>query len=247
MARSCKYSTVNNYLSAINRLHLFYGHEIDFRQSFIIKLVLAGIKRQLGDLTVQKIPLTPNQMLQIYGLLDLTNESISTMWAALMFSFRTLLCKSNMVPDTLTGNSHVVDCKDVCVYPDKLILKVRSSKTIQYGERVLEIPIHKVSEPAFCVYELLMSHLVATSEIISGPLFFIRSGKLLHPLLYKDLLQFLKECVQLINLSPDDVGLHSMRRSGTSFLHSIKVPLEDIKSLGSPPVLSYSIQQESGN
>ena len=39
LSRHCKYSTINNYLSAVNTLHKFYGHDIDFRQYYIIKLV----------------------------------------------------------------------------------------------------------------------------------------------------------------------------------------------------------------
>ena len=153
LARTCKFSTVNNYSSAVNRLHLFYGYKIDFRDSFLIKLVLAGIKRQLGDFSAQKNS-SPLQMLCIYKLLDMSDIRIATMWCALMFSFRTLLRKSNVVPDTLEGIGHVVDRRDVVMEPDQLVVKVRSSKTIQYQERILEIPLQKVDEPAFCVYTL---------------------------------------------------------------------------------------------
>ena len=214
LARTCKYSMVNNYLSAINRLHLFYGYDIDFRQSFVIKLVLSGIKRQLGDCSIQKIPLTPQQMLKIYALLNLTDESVATMWAALMFSFRSLLRKSNVVPDSLTGGKHVVQRSDVVIDFEKLVVHVTSSKTNQYRDRVLQVPIQKVDEPAFCVYTMLKRHLDATPEFQDGPLFLVRSGITYRPLLYKDLLHFLKTSVGLIGLKPDDVGLHSMRRSG---------------------------------
>lgn len=36
----------------------------------------------------------------------------------------------------------------------------------------------------------------------------------------------------MIGLSPADVGLHSMRRSGAAFLHSIGVSLVDIMNAG---------------
>ena len=87
-ARSSKYSTVNNYLSVINRLHQFYGYQIDFREFYLIEMVLSGIKRQLGDTVKQK-----RQMLHIYVQLDMSDEFVATSWCALIFSFRTLLRK----------------------------------------------------------------------------------------------------------------------------------------------------------
>ena len=53
-SRTSKYSTCNNYLSAINVLHKFYGFDVDFRDSFLIKLVLKGLKSVLGDKVTQK-------------------------------------------------------------------------------------------------------------------------------------------------------------------------------------------------
>ena len=49
----------------------------------------------------QKFPLTPVQMLKIYGMLDLSDQYVATVWCAMMMSLRTLLRKSNLLPDTL--------------------------------------------------------------------------------------------------------------------------------------------------
>ena len=47
-ARTCKYSTVNNYLSAIISLHKYWGIEQCFRDCHLIKMLLNGLKSQLG-------------------------------------------------------------------------------------------------------------------------------------------------------------------------------------------------------
>ena len=244
LARTCKYSTVNNYMSAVTRLHEFYGHDMDFRGSFLLKLVMAGIKRQLGDAVSQKMPLTPSQMRDIYAHLDMTDWNVATMWAALIFSFRTLLRKSNIVPDSLSSQNHVVTRGDIVRQADRITVRVSSTKTLKYRERVLEIPLFKVSSAPFCVVSQLERHLDLTREVKDGPLFLLKAGDRLTPLLYRDLLKFIKTCVSLIGLSPEDVGLHSMRRSGAGFLHGISIPLEDIKCLGdwkSMAVLMYLV------
>ena len=163
-SRTSKYSTVNNYVSAINKLHQFYGHNVNFRESFLVKLTLAGIKRQLGDFVHQKIPLTPEQLKAIYDQLDMSDASVSTMWCAIILSFRTLLRKSNIVPETLTNYGHVLLRRDVDFTSNGLLLRVNSSKTIQYKDRVLEIPLSKVDNPAFCVVTMLHSHFLTTSH-----------------------------------------------------------------------------------
>lgn len=53
-----KFSTVNNYLSAINSLHKFYGHEVNFREYFVIKMFLSGLKYDLDTEVNAKVPLT---------------------------------------------------------------------------------------------------------------------------------------------------------------------------------------------
>ena len=40
LARNAKFLTVNNYLSAICVLHKYYDFDVDYRDSFLIKLVL---------------------------------------------------------------------------------------------------------------------------------------------------------------------------------------------------------------
>ena len=243
-ARSSKYSTVNNYLSAIVKLHQFYGHDADFRGSFLIKLVLAGIKRQLGDFTKQKIPLSPQQMMNIYVKLDLSNTAVRIMWCALIFSFRTLLRKSNFVPDRDGSCTHLVRRKDVVFKEDGATVYVYSTKTLKYQDRFLEIPLSFVDNPAFCVVSMLKEHFQTAPADKDSPLFLVPKGRGWSALLYRDLLTFIKEIVPLVGLDPDDVGLHSMRRSGTAYLHYLRVPLEDIKCIGdwrSLAVLMYLI------
>ena len=69
-----KYSMCNNYLSAIIVLHKFYGHDCDFCQNFLKKLVLRGLKSVLGDTTFQKRPFTIDEFLAMNGKIQLDDE-----------------------------------------------------------------------------------------------------------------------------------------------------------------------------
>ena len=246
-ARTSRYNTVNNCLSAINRLHQTYGYQMEFRQFFLIKMVLSGIKRQLGDSVRQKIPLTPVQMLQIYSHLDMTDPFVSACWCAIMLSFRTLLRKSNIIPDTadsLDSSAHLVRRNEIVFSKEGAVISVHSTKTLQYQERCLQIPLQLLGGSPFCVVSLLKDHMMKFPGPPNGILFYKRCGRSNVPLFYRDVLKFLKDSVGRIGMDPSDVGLHSLRRSGAAYLHSIGIPLIDIQCIGdwrSLAVLSYLI------
>ena len=125
-----------------------------------------------------------------------------------------------------------------------MIITVRSSKTLQYYERLLRIPVFAIPGSPLCAVSLLREHFNNFPKDNDDFLLFKHSPKGPLPIFYRDVLGFLKHSVSLIGLDPHDVGLHSLRRSGTTFPHSLRIPLEDIKCVGdwkSLAVLSYLI------
>lgn len=231
LSRYAKFTTINNYLSAIVMLHRFYGYPADFREIFLIKLVLEGLRKILGDEQHHMISLTPHQFVQMYSRMAHTTEN-ETMWTALMLCFRTLLRKSNVIPDSAGKGIHVIRRKDIIFNSNGCVIMVNSSKTLQYRERVLKIPVAAIDNPVFCVVSRLKSHFLMFPAAPMSYLFFKHSSNGAVPIQYPDLLKFIKATVCLIGLNPKDVGTHSMRRSGATFLHSLGIPLVDIQSLG---------------
>lgn len=147
-----------------------------------------------------------------------------------MFSFRTLLRKCNIVPSPNTD--HTLSRADIKFTVSGMLVTVGSSKTLRYKERTLQIPIYYAKDPAFCVVSMLLKHFALFPAPGSSPLLMKRGSRGLVPVTYHDLLGFIKMCVGKIGLKPSEVGLHSLRRSGATYLHSIGIPLVDIKFLG---------------
>lgn len=233
LASNCKYTTCNNYLSAIVGLHKFFGADSSFRDSFVIQLVLKGLGLRLGKNVSQKVGLTPSELVQIHSKLDFSDINTITKWSALVFSFRTLLRKSNIVQTSYKDQGMIVLRSDITFNSTGLLVNVRKTKTVQSNEYVLQIPVCFTDCNGLCAASMLAAHLGRTSHIREGPLFLIltKNGEW-KPLLYSELLRFLKEIVTLIGLSPETVGLHSMRRSGAAYLQSIGISLVDIMCAG---------------
>lgn len=231
-AKTCVYSTCNNYLSAIISLHRFFGHDRSFRDYFVINLVMKGLGRHLGKAVSQKRGLSPDQLCEIYSHLDVSSINTITMWTALILSFRSLLRKSNLV-QTVSGKLDMVLTRADVEFSDQgVVLNVRKTKTLQRREYVLTIPVNYIKVNCLCAASMLNTHLMRTEHIKEGPLFYLLKKGVWKPLMYSELLAFLKRCVSLIGLPEKEVGLHSMRRSGAAYLHSIGVSLIDIMNTG---------------
>ena len=231
-SRTSKYSTVNNYLSAIIVLHKFYGHDCDFRDNFFIKLVLKGIKNVLGDTVKQKQPLTVEQLVQMYNSLDLDSELELILWTVVITSFRSLLRKSNLVPDYSRQADHLLHRGDVEIFPWGVMLHVTSTKTLRHHEYVLDLPIKFVSNPALCAASAIIHHVSTYKGTKDDPLFLLPSQEGVKPVQYGQVLAFLKRKSLDIGLDPENVGCHSLRRSGAAHMHSVGIPLTDIMCIG---------------
>lgn len=169
----------------------------------------------------------------MFHKIDFADVNNITKWAAIIMSFRTLLRKSNLVQSTYKESQAVVKRSDICYNESGIILKVRRTKTLQNKEYVLEIPVCQLDSEVFCVVSMLHTHLARTRHIQDGPLYWVIDKKnQWKPLLYRDLLSFLKRSVQSIGLNPDEVGLHSLRRSGAAYMHTLGISLIDIMNAG---------------
>lgn len=137
LSSTCEYVTINNHLSAVCVLHKFFGYPTDIRHCFAIKLVLAGIKSKYGNCPTPRMRLTLAQLHVMYAVLP-SSELNYTLWTAVVFSFRTLLGKSNIVP--ISGSFHTLCRNDIKFTIDGAILSVGSTKTLHHNERLLVSP-----------------------------------------------------------------------------------------------------------
>ena len=64
------------------------------------------------------------------------------------------------------------------------------------------------------------------------PLFLRRRGAAMAPVTYGDLLRYLKALLGKSGCDTEHVGLHSLKRAGASIMHSVGLPLEDIRQTG---------------
>lgn len=96
---------------------------------------------------------------------------------------------------------HTLLRKDVIFYPDRVVFNVYTTKTRRKGEHVLSIPIFRCVNPGFCVWSLLLYHLTKYPAS-QDSLLLLKMSTGSKPLLYRDVLHFLKNSVSLLGIPP---------------------------------------------
>lgn len=231
MALTCKYTTIVNYLSSITTMHKFYGFEPEFRNSYYLSMAVKGIKVNIGSEIQQKVGLTPRELLQMYLFVSIGDQFESVCWSSIVFSFRTLLRKSNFLPDTSEHAPHLIARKNIQFHQDYMTVLVSTSKTDRSGGKPTKLVIYETTQNPLCAVYWMKLHFNTTPEPKEG--IFVKKIKGNYvPLLYRDVLEFLQRLVTFIGLDPHHAGVDSLRRSGASYLNSIGVSLPDIKLMG---------------
>ena len=142
LARTLKYTSIRQYLNIIRVLHSEWGLPNPIINNYQLTLTLRGIRRHLGDSVCRKTPVSPSLLRRIASRLDLTTPLGASIWAGCALMFFGLLRRSNvLVPDAGYDPIKHLQRKDLIFVKGGLRIRIRWTKTIQYRERVLIIPL----------------------------------------------------------------------------------------------------------
>lgn len=227
LARSLKYTSILNYLSGLNYFLKRNGvPSIDY-SAFVINTTLKGIRRALGDTPKQAIPILPGMLRKMFSFLTLKHGHTS--WrAAILCSFRGLLRKSQ-----ITNSDSVLRRKDFKIFPWGMLLYIRKSKTIQFQERVLIIPISRCPDIKLCAVYWTEKHFNEVTADPTSPAFLVPTSNINYvPLSYANYQGMLKLFANKAGIDPELVSSHSLRRGGCTYLASCGATLEEIKHRG---------------
>ena len=139
------FSSIQQYVSAIIVLSKAMGYPIETRESLGITWILGGVKRWKGDVTESSKCIFPEDLYKIKDCLNLRVLEDIVFWLCCMIMFRTLLRGSNVLD---TGMGLMFD--DVQLEDWGVLFLVRRTKTIQFKQRILKIPVSKLEGHPLC-------------------------------------------------------------------------------------------------
>ena len=221
MAITVTYNHLKHLISAIKFYSQTKGLEFPDHHFDIVN-TLHGLKRKLLHTPRQALPLTPAIMRAMYRHLDISKEKDLAIWCSYLISFYCLFRKSNTVPKsaskvnlerTLLRRHIQIDDRSNTVF-----VHVTFSKTIQFGDKDIIIPIPGNSDPVMDPVRLLKALFGLVKCSKDSPAFSFSKEKFVT---YSGFTTQLKKLLGLAGYNPDLYSGHSFRRGGTTFLFKL--------------------------
>jgi len=157
LASSLSASSIPAYLNAVSILHLEHGLTDPTKNNFNLATTPREIKRPKGLTVSQKKPITQQILLALRNQLNWDDPWHATFWAVCLVAFfgllrkANLLCRASAQFDTLKHLRR----RDIIFFANWTIVIKRWSKTIQFSERMLTIPLPRIDQNPLCPYRAL--------------------------------------------------------------------------------------------
>lgn len=222
------YSTINNQVSALVTFAKLHDQSIDIRGNYETVLTLKALRRVLGDTTTQKDAIFPQDLISMSKFVSSEDFLQISIWTGVLFLYRAMLRKCHIFVGEF--NEHLLKRSDVQFTPFGMVVHVPSTKTIQFKERALELPVCK-GGGKLCIVSLLKWYFDRYPTTMNSPILSQFVGKELVTVPYTKALLKLKKWGEKASVGKN-LGTHSMRRGAATLMSLGGMPLEDIKDRG---------------
>lgn len=226
--------SVLNYISGVKKLHAYAKIPMPVFSKYV-DAVFSGVKRLLAHQIKQAEPVTPHILRQMSALVDLQDEKQVVCFTALVVGFYLFLRSSNLTCKTQTSfDPHKNLCRqDIRLASDIALIEIKWTKSIQFFERKLLMPVIKILAVEICPIAWLKHMIAMVPASPTHPAFCLHNKRnQLVPLTYRTLSDQFKLWIQLIGRDPVSYSLHGLRRGGASFAFESNLAAETIMLLG---------------
>ena len=210
--------SVTNYLSGIRTCLALMGLQIPDVNDRQMKMFTTGLKRAMPHAVKQAEPVTPQLLLRLSKVVNYKDQVEVVAWTGLLLGFYLFLRKSNLVPDTMDSfdkNQQFCRADINLLGVDKaMMIEIRWSKTIQYKQKVLRLPVLPAKNKAICL--VFWVHYMV-NKVPAGPeqpVLALATGNKILSLSPNQLIYRLRKWLILLGEDPTIYSLHSLRRGG---------------------------------
>ena len=122
------------------------------RNTYLLKLELMAIRRELAHLVKKAPPVTPELLASIFQHVNIQSDHRVAAYTALVVGFTLFLRKSNLVPDSVDGfNPKEQLCvEDVKIQNNMVVVEIKWSKTLQNRQKELLLPLVPAKRKVIC-------------------------------------------------------------------------------------------------
>ena len=221
MALTSTYHHLKHLLSSLKFYHQTRG--LDFPEhDFDIVNSLHGLKRKMLHTPCQALPLTPAILRGMYRNLDMSNKKDLATWCSYLVTFYCLFRKSNTVPKSASkvNLQRTLLRKHIRIDEgsNRIFVHVTFSKTIQFGDKDIIIPVPGNSDPALDPVRHLKALFDTVQCSSDSPAFSFSENQFIT---YSGFTTTLKKLLSKAGYDPSLYSGHSFRRGGATFLFKL--------------------------
>ena len=238
-SQTSKYEHLKHLLYCVKYLHLC--KDLPFpTESFELETTLQGLKRRLSGTVNQVLPITPEVLRKIFARLNLNKLADLALWCSFLVTFFCLLRKANSVPEGSNFDSDkILSRKHIRFdhHSKMVLIFVGWSKTNQFGNRDLVVPIPSNSDPALDLYRHMCNLFTKVNASPDRPAFSFTNK---HFVSYSSFTSRLKSLLLSAGVDPAKYSGHSFRRGGATYLHSLGASPLEIQASGDWQTLAFT-------
>ena len=183
-----------------------------------LKRVLKAIHRQYGRPISRKRPITIQQLLQIYDVIDHTTLKGATIWASILLGFFAFLRKSTFAiqPNEVFDSAVDLTIDSIGITQNRMHVTVKKTKTIQDQERQLQLLLPNKQAKLNNITAMKNMLVLRTDSYDAiAPLFKLKQNGTAMTTAEFDT-EF-KRLLKKAKLTGKDLSPHSLRRGGTTY------------------------------
>ena len=250
LSRSVQHNTILNYLSGLKMLHILLGFSYPFTGHAILRLLLRGLHRLHPYTPNRAPPITPGILLSVFGALDHQSSLEACVFSCGLFLFFTMSRLGSMLPKSIkhiarAPQSFLTRARVNMADAQFLVVSFLHTKTIQFGQRTLHVPLMRSDSP-LCPVAAYLHAADLLSDSACAPAFaYKKPDGASHPLLPQEFVRVFRTLLSRagVPLAAQFRG-HSFRRGGASWAFNNGVPGELIQVMGDWKSDAYKVYLE---
>ena len=233
--RMSSIETIKGYCGTICERHELNGHPPIVRGKLYNKAI-QGIRRLLQHEIKKAQPVTMEMLQQMVRFVNPNDDKQVATWTSILYGFFLFLRKSNLVPIARKhDDKHQLSRQDITYHQGVLVARIKWSKTNQFGEEILPVPVVRKEGSQICPVAWLL-YMVRRNPVAGNHNLFSyidTSTGLVTPVTYHDLTELLRHLLRQIGVQEvQRFSSHSLRRGGTSHAFARQIPETIIQRLG---------------
>lgn len=223
--------SIRNYINGIKSMHLLLGYSVEQINKFLLNLSIKGIAKLHPYRRKQAEPVTPEILISIADTMNFHDKADLVFWCLFLFAFFLLARKSNLVPTSKKDSilKKFLLRQDVIDHGNYLLVNMRWTKTIQRGERILQIPLIGMPDSILCPVHAYRTMCRAIPASADAPLFITPQKQVVNYNMYQSKLRYY---IQKIGKDPTIFSTHSFRRGFATLLFRARIPADKIQLMG---------------